>query len=465
MGIYVNGEICGTLPKSGAIARYPTDVHIGAGIYGNAQTEYLNGTIDEVCIYNQALSAEEIMAQYQEGDGTIAPIVTNLRNDTLTSHSVNLIWNCSADIDHYTLYQDGALLANTVNEYCNVTGLSPATTYTFSVSATTTAGITGENATLTLRTLIGASPDDTNTLHIPGDIIASCGNSVTVPIMILNATGVAGVGMKLTFDSDVVNVTAAAEGDFTGYFGFNGRGTADGGVTINTFATATDPTCDLTVAYVTLVAVGKAGAVSPLNLEILAMADQNGDTVSGTASNGSFTISVDTSPPIVTNPSASHLIPDDTDGVPLWGETAVLNVTVTDWSGVASVTIDLSTIGGSPAQLMTHIGDNIWSTTTNASAGTPPQTYDLMVSETDILGYINTTECVQLIVMQNGDTNGNGLVDVSDVMLLANYASYPGQYAISSEFVADVTGDGAVSIMDALLLINHVVNPDRYILR
>ncbi len=271
--------------------------------------------------------------------------------------------------------------------------------------------------------------------------------------------------MKLTFDSNVANVTCATEGDFTGYFGFNGRSAADGWVTINTFATATDLTGDLTVAYVTLVAVGEAGAASPLNLEILEMADQDGGAVSGTVSDGSFTISVDTSPPIVTNPSASQSIPDDTNGVPLWGETAVLNVTVTDGGGLLGVTIDLSAIGGSPVQPMTHIGSNIWSTTTNASAETPPQTYDLMVSATDIQGYTNMSECVQLIVVRNGDTTGNDLVDVSDVLLLANYASHPGLYTISSEFVADVTGDGAVGIVDALLLLNHVVNSGRYVLR
>lgn len=92
--------------------------------------------------------------------------------------------------------------------------------------------------------------------YIAGDIAVLEGGRVTVPIMILDATGVAGVGMKLTFDSDVVNVTDATEGDFTGYFGFNGRSAADGWVTINTFATATDLTGNLTVAYVTLVAVG-----------------------------------------------------------------------------------------------------------------------------------------------------------------------------------------------------------------
>ncbi len=64
MRIYVNAALNGTIQKSGAIVAYPTDVHIGAGIYSDAETEYLNGTIDEVKIYSRALSAEEIRADY-----------------------------------------------------------------------------------------------------------------------------------------------------------------------------------------------------------------------------------------------------------------------------------------------------------------------------------------------------------------------------------------------------------------
>ncbi|MCK4459643.1 MAG: Ig-like domain-containing protein, partial [Methanosarcinales archaeon] len=58
----------------------PTDVHIGAGIYSDAQTEYLNGTIDEVEILNVALSAEEIRADYMAGQGDTTP-------PTITTHS------------------------------------------------------------------------------------------------------------------------------------------------------------------------------------------------------------------------------------------------------------------------------------------------------------------------------------------------------------------------------------------
>ena len=80
MRIYVNGEPNGTLSKSGAIARYPTDVHIGAGIYSDVQTEYLNGTIDDVKILNIALSAEDIRADYEAGLGDTTP-------PTITAHS------------------------------------------------------------------------------------------------------------------------------------------------------------------------------------------------------------------------------------------------------------------------------------------------------------------------------------------------------------------------------------------
>ena len=307
---------------------------------------------------------------------------------------------------------------------------------------------------------------DTNTLHLPTNITAaSHGNSVTVPIILHDATGVACTGVKLTYDASVVAVTGATQGDFTTFFGFDDEHAADGWVTINTYISGTQLTGDVKVADVTLVAVGEAGDTSPLDMEILSMADQNGYSVSGTVSNGSFTVVVDNSPPVVTDPSASQLIPDDTDGVPSWGETATLSVIVTDESDISSVTIDLSAIGGSPVQQMTHIGGNVWSVTTSASAGTPPQTYELQVCATDIHGYTNMSESVELVVMRNGDVTGDGDVRSDDVTLLESYVTYSGQHTVSSEFVADVTGDGVVNIADAMLLANHVIYPDRYTLR
>ncbi len=171
------------------------------------------------------------------------------------------------------------------------------------------------------------------------------------------------------------------------------------------------------------------------------------------------TIILDTKPPGVTNATANQsVIPDDTDYIPLWGEIARLTLTATDDSGIGGVTVNLSEIGGSPAKPMINIGGNIWSTTTNASAGTPPKLYDLTVNATDISGNSNKNIRIQIEVMKNGDTTGDGSVNIGDSLRLANNISYPGdaRYALSSIYVAEVTGDGKIDIGDALRLANNV---------
>jgi Zn-dependent metalloprotease len=178
----------------------------------------------------------------------------------------------------------------------------------------------------------------------------------------------------------------------------------------------------------------------------------------------------DSSPPEVTNASANQSdIPDDTDNIPLWGETARLNVTVTDESSISSVAVNLSEIGGSAAKPMLNIGGNIYSATTNASAGTPPRVYNLTVNATDEYGNSNTSIRIQLKVMKNGDTKEDNKVNIGDALRLANNVSYPGnpKYVLSSIYVAEVTGDGKINIGDALRLANNVSYPGNpaYILK
>ncbi|MEA1894776.1 MAG: dockerin type I domain-containing protein, partial [Euryarchaeota archaeon] len=399
-----------------------------------------------------------------ESDTSI-PLVANLRNDRPAQNTVTLRWDCSSpDIDHYTIHEDVTRLDTTGNKYYRAINLTQDTTYTFKVSATNKNGITGDSVSITVRTEAEES-FGSNTLHIAEDVTASKGSYVTVPIMIHGATGVACDGVNLSYNASVVNVVDVTQGDFTTYFGFNDGSAADGWVTINTYVSETALTGGVKVADVMLKTVGDAGDSSPLDMEIIAMTDQNGYPVSGTVSNGLFTVVSDTSPPIVADLFASQLIPDDTDGVPSWGEAATLNVTVTDESGVAGVIIDLSAIGGSPVQPMTCIGDNIWSVTTNASAGTPPHMYELPVCATDIYGYTNMQESVELVVMRNGDVTGDNDVTLDDVALMNNYVTYGGRYTISSEFVADVTDDGAVNIADAMMLANYVANQDQHPIR
>lgn len=77
-----------------------------------------------------------------------------------------------------------------------------------------------------------------------------------------------------------------------------------------------------------------------------------------------------------------------------------LNVTVTDQSGIYSVTVNLSSLGGSEAEEMVKIDSDVYTTTTTAAVGTPPGTYGLLVNATDnsTNRNSNTSVCIQLTV-------------------------------------------------------------------
>ena len=116
------------------------------------------------------------------------------------------------------------------------------------------------------------------------------GEEITVPLMLYNSPGVGCCGVKLSYDPETVLVTDATQGDFTSFFGFNDLHAGDGWVTVNTYITCTDLIGDLVVANVTLKAVGDVGNSSLLSLEILAVADQNGNSVPTDTDDGTFTI-------------------------------------------------------------------------------------------------------------------------------------------------------------------------------
>ena len=103
----------------------------------------------------------------------------------------------------------------------------------------------------------------------------------------------------------------------------------------------------------------------------------------------------DTEPPEVTNPGANpSSIPADGTA------TSQLNVTVNDpGSGIESVTVDLTAIGGPEAKEMTLIaGTDIYTTTTTAAVGTSGGTYNLRVNATDNAGNYNNMVDITLEV-------------------------------------------------------------------
>jgi hypothetical protein len=65
VNLYVNGELDGTVAAPGKIAYQNTEMWFGAAPADPGQAWYLNGILDEVEIWNKAMTADEIMNIYK----------------------------------------------------------------------------------------------------------------------------------------------------------------------------------------------------------------------------------------------------------------------------------------------------------------------------------------------------------------------------------------------------------------
>ncbi len=105
--LYVNGALFGTAGSGGGVSSITDHLWIGSS---NAATEIFNGKVDDVRIYNRALSASEIAALYGSGSVKFTSSSKTLsQGTTLTSGLVglwtfdgqNLKWNADSDATIY----------------------------------------------------------------------------------------------------------------------------------------------------------------------------------------------------------------------------------------------------------------------------------------------------------------------------------------------------------------------------
>jgi len=154
-----------------------------------------------------------------------------------------------------------------------------------------------------------ASPASAQTTVSIGNATVAVDGETTLPILINDVDDPDGVGtadIKLSFDSDVVHVTASTAGDFdsiTPKFAHNESG-ADSYVTFMAYqSNATGLTSGAIVTTVTLKAVGTAGQESPLDISITTLADNtpDGNDIAADDVDGTFTVGGGTDPtPTVT---------------------------------------------------------------------------------------------------------------------------------------------------------------------
>jgi len=186
----------------------------------NASTTYTFTVKAEDAAGNVSQASNAIDVTTASGEDTEAPTApTNLASSNVTETSVDLSWDASSDnvgVDHYTVFQDGSSIGTTSNTSYSVTGLTAATTYTFTVKAEDAAGnVSASSNALDVTTNDGSV-----------SYCSSQGNNSSYEwisqVDIGNFSNSSGAAGYTDFTGQTVNLTAGASVSVTLTPGFSG---------------------------------------------------------------------------------------------------------------------------------------------------------------------------------------------------------------------------------------------------
>ena len=162
--LYVNGSQVASLAVTGSITVSSRPLRIGGS--STLSTRYFSGRIDEVRIYNRALTQTEIQTDMNTSisppDTTPPTDPTNLTATPAGSTQINLSWTASTDNVAVTGYQiercqgtgctTFALLTTVTGTTYNNTGLTASTPYSYRVRATDGPNFSGYSNTASATT-------------------------------------------------------------------------------------------------------------------------------------------------------------------------------------------------------------------------------------------------------------------------------------------------------------------------
>jgi len=200
-----------------------------------------------------------------------------------------------------------------------------------------------------------------------------------------------------------------------------------------------------------------------------ATADQNATWAEYASPRTLNLTAVDNEAPVVKNTGANPaaIAPDG-------AASAQLNVTVIDGCScnIDSVTVDLSTIGGSDAQVMTRINDtDVYSVTATVAEGTAIDPYCLSVNASDVFGNYNDSICIDLVVTMDAGLPKTGDIDGSTGESTMGDAVYLAKHVVGLSGYETIFADGDIdgstgepTMGDAVYLAKHVVGLSEYVI-
>jgi len=262
------------------------------------------------------------------------------------------------------------------------------------------------------------------------------GTTTTVPIQLLNSTGVGGITVTLTFNSSIVTVTTGVAGVFDSNASLDYSNVSDGVMRVTGVKYGADLTGDLTIATVTLEAVGASGSCElGLSAEL---SNRTGGDVTPTMNNGTFTISttlfdminVTPADPVTMNVSDD---PRQFTAVCYNGSTEVTGITV-EW---VSSNMNVGTINSS----------GVFTAAVGGTTSITATAQGVMSSAVSVT-VDTTTVCP-------GDVTGDGYVNYDDVLYMV--LNLWGSCTPGAE--GDVNTDGYVNYDDVLYMVLNLWGP------
>ncbi len=141
--LYIDGVLVDSSNRGVGDLSNSANLAFGAKDTGNS--DFLNGSIDDIRFYSRALTAQEISELVNSGDDTPPTVPQNVAADPLSAFKVQVTWDASGDpesgVSFYRVYRDNVFVGQSVVPIFTDDGLTAETTHLYEVSAVNGAGL------------------------------------------------------------------------------------------------------------------------------------------------------------------------------------------------------------------------------------------------------------------------------------------------------------------------------------